>query len=138
MKVELISKLSDISKSDWDNLNTFSHPFMSFDFLNSLEVSKSVHSSTGWNPQHIIIKNTDQEIIGVSPNYLKMHSYGEYIFDHSWANAFENAGGQYYPKLICAIPFTPATGPRIIINPFLKFKFSLFRLWMPTFQKKVT
>ena len=77
MKVELISKLSEIDKNDWDNLNTSGHPFISYDFLNSLEVSKSVHSSTGWIPQHIIIKNTNQEIIGVSPNYLKMHSYGE-------------------------------------------------------------
>ena len=128
MRVELISKLSDVDKNDWNNLNTYNHPFTSYDFLNSLEVSKSVHSSTGWNPQHIIIKNTDQKIIGVSPNYLKMHSYGEYIFDHSWANAFENAGGQYYPKLICAIPFTPATGPRIMINPENKDHKKIFEL----------
>ena len=60
MKVELLSKLSDINKSDWDSLNTFNHPFMSFDFLNSLEVSKSVHSSTGWNPQHIIVKDKNK------------------------------------------------------------------------------
>ena len=134
MNVELISKLSDLSKSDWDSLNTSSHPFISYDFLNSLEVSKSVHSSTGWNPQHIIIKNKDQEIIGVSPNYLKMHSYGEYIFDHSWANAFENAGGQYYPKLICAIPFTPATGPRIMINPKNTDYKKIFELIIKTYE----
>ena len=134
MRVELISKLSDIDKSDWNNLNTYNHPFTSYDFLNSLEVSKSVHSSTGWNPQHIIIKNTNQEIIGVSPNYLKMHSYGEYIFDHSWANAFENAGGQYYPKLICAIPFTPATGPRIMINPENTDHKKIFELIINTYE----
>ena len=134
MRVELISKLSDIDKSDWNNLNTYNHPFTSYDFLNSLEVSKSVHSSTGWNPQHIIIKNTNQEIIGVSPNYLKMHSYGEYIFDHSWANAFENAGGQYYPKLICAIPFTPATGPRIMIKPENTDHKKIFELIINTYE----
>ena len=134
MRVELISKLSDIDKSDWNNLNTYNHPFTSYDFLNSLEVSKSVHSSTGWNPQHIIIKNTNQEIIGVSPNYLKMHSYGEYIFDHSWANAFENAGGQYYPKLICAIPFTPATGPRIMFNPENTDHKKIFELIIKTYE----
>ena len=134
MRVELISKLSDVDKNDWNNLNTYNHPFTSYDFLNSLEVSKSVHSSTGWNPQHIIIKNTNQEIIGVSPNYLKMHSYGEYIFDHSWANAFENAGGQYYPKLICAIPFTPATGPRIMINPENTDHKKIFELIINTYE----
>ena len=75
MKVELLSKLSDIDKSDWDSLNTFNHPFMSFDFLNSLEVSKSVHPSTGWNPKHIIIKNTNNEIIGVSPLKTKLSAF---------------------------------------------------------------
>ena len=117
MKAELVSSLAEVGKSEWDSLNASEHPFTSYDFLNSLEISNSVSSKTGWNPQHIIVKNEKGNIIGVSPNYLKMHSYGEYIFDHAWANAFENAGGQYYPKVLSAIPFTPATGPRVLINP---------------------
>ena len=116
MKCELVSNLNDIDRSQWDSLNTSNHPFTSYDFLNSLEISQSVSPETGWNPQHIIVKNNEGNIIGASPNYLKMHSYGEYIFDHAWANAFENAGGQYYPKLLSAIPFTPATGPRVLID----------------------
>ena len=116
MKCELVSSLADVDRNEWDSLNTSNHPFTSYDFLNSLEISESVSPKTGWSPQHIIVKNNEGKIIGASPNYLKMHSYGEYIFDHAWANAFENAGGQYYPKLLSAIPFTPATGPRVLIN----------------------
>ena len=116
MKCELVSSLAEIDGSEWDSLNTSNHPFTSYDFLNSLEISESVSPKTGWNPQHIIVKSNEGNIIGASPNYLKMHSYGEYIFDHAWANAFENAGGQYYPKLLSAVPFTPATGPRVLIN----------------------
>ena len=117
MKCELVSSLADIDRGDWDSLNKSDHPFTSYDFLNSLEISESVSPKTGWNPQHIIVKNDKGNIVGASPNYLKMHSYGEYIFDHAWANAFENAGGQYYPKSLSAIPFTPATGPRVLIDP---------------------
>ncbi len=117
MKCELVSNLAEVNRNEWDSLNTSNHPFTSYDFLNSLEISESVSAKTGWNPQHIVIKNNKGNIIGASPNYLKMHSYGEYIFDHAWANALENAGGQYYPKLLSAIPFTPATGPRILIDP---------------------
>ena len=134
MKCELVSSLADINKSEWDSLNTSNHPFTSYDFLNSLEISESVSSKTGWNPQHIIIKDKNGNIIGASPNYLKMHSYGEYIFDHAWANAFENAGGQYYPKLLSAIPFTPATGPRILIDSKNVDSEKIFELIISTYE----
>src|SRR5210317_2276603 len=134
MKVELVSKLKDIDRCQWNKLNLFNHPFTSFDFLNSLELSGSVSSKTGWHPQHINVKDTNNKIIGACPNFLKMHSYGEYIFDHAWANAFENAGGQYYPKLISAIPFTPATGPRILINPLNPKNDVIFELIINTFE----
>ena len=134
MKCELVSSLADINKSEWDSLNTSNHPFTSYDFLNSLEISESVSSKTGWNPQHIIIKDKNGNIIGASPNYLKMHSYGEYIFDHAWANAFENAGGQYYPKLLSAIPFTPATGPRILIDSKNADSEKIFELIISTYE----
>ena len=134
MKCELVSSLADVNRNEWDSLNTSNHPFTSYDFLNSLEMSESVTAKTGWNPQHIIIKNNTGNIIGASPNYLKMHSYGEYIFDHAWANAFENAGGQYYPKLLSAIPFTPATGPRILIDPKNPNNNKIFELIMKMFE----
>ena len=134
MKCELVSSLADVNRNEWDSLNTSNHPFTSYDFLNSLEISESVSAKTGWNPQHIIIKNNTGNIIGASPNYLKMHSYGEYIFDHAWANAFENAGGQYYPKLLSAIPFTPATGPRILIDPKNSDNNKIFQLIIKMFE----
>ena len=134
MKCELVSSLADVNRNEWDSLNTSNHPFTSYDFLNSLEMSESVTAKTGWNPQHIIIKNNTGNIIGASPNYLKMHSYGEYIFDHAWANAFENAGGQYYPKLLSAIPFTPATGPRILIDPKSRDSDKIFELIINMFE----
>ena len=134
MKCELVSSLADVNRNEWDSLNTSNHPFTSYDFLNSLEMSESVTAKTGWNPQHIIIKNNTGNIIGASPNYLKMHSYGEYIFDHAWANAFENAGGQYYPKLLSAIPFTPATGPRVLIDPKSPDNDKIFELIINMFE----
>ena len=134
MKCELVSRLADVNRIEWDSLNTSNHPFTSYDFLNSLEISESVSPKTGWNPQHILVKNNKGNIIGASPNYLKMHSYGEYIFDHAWANAFENAGGQYYPKLLSAIPFTPATGPRILIDSKNPDSEKIFELIISTYE----
>ena len=134
MKCELVSRLADVNRIEWDSLNTSNHPFTSYDFLNSLEISESVSPKTGWNPQHILVKNNKGNIIGASPNYLKMHSYGEYIFDHAWANAFENAGGQYYPKLLSAIPFTPATGPRVLIDPKNPENNKIFELIINMFE----
>ena len=134
MKVELISNLREVESTQWDSLNILNHPFTSFDFLNSLEASGSVSPKTGWHPKHIIVKDTNSVIIGACPNFLKTHSYGEYIFDHAWANAFENAGGQYYPKLISAIPFTPATGPRILIEENHPDYNEIFELIINTFE----
>jgi uncharacterized protein len=138
MKIELASSLTNDDKDQWNKLNTCNHPFTSYDFLNALETSNSVCSKTGWTPKHIIVKNEDNTIVGASPNYLKMHSYGEYIFDHSWANAYENAGGQYYPKLLSAIPFTPATGPRILLSPKNKDNDIILRLIIDTYEQLVT
>ena len=116
MRAELVSKLNEVDKFQWDQLNTTNHPFTSYDFLNSLELSNSVCSKTGWQPMHIIIKDANDNIIGACPNYLKMHSYGEYVFDWAWADAFQRNGLNYYPKLLCAVPFTPLTGQRILAN----------------------
>lgn len=137
MKIELASSLSNIDKNQWNKLNICNHPFTSYEFLNALETSNSVSTKTGWTPKHILVKNAANNLIGASPNYLKMHSYGEYIFDHSWANAFENAGGQYYPKLLSAIPFTPATGPRILLSPPKKNNDEIFKLIICTYEQLV-
>ena len=137
MKIELASSLRNIDKNQWNKLNICNHPFTSYEFLNALETSNSVSTKTGWTPKHILVKNAANNLIGASPNYLKMHSYGEYIFDHSWANAFENAGGQYYPKLLSAIPFTPATGPRILLSPQKENNDEIFKLIIGTYEQLV-
>ena len=137
MKIELASSLRNIDKNQWNKLNICNHPFTSYEFLNALETSNSVSTKTGWTPKHILVKSAANDLIGASPNYLKMHSYGEYIFDHSWANAFENAGGQYYPKLLSAIPFTPATGPRILLIPQKKKYDEIFKLIICTYEQLV-
>ena len=137
MKIELASSLSNVDKNQWNKLNICNHPFTSYEFLNALETSNSVSTKTGWTPKHILVKNAANNLIGASPNYLKMHSYGEYIFDHSWANAFENAGGQYYPKLLSAIPFTPATGPRVLLSPQKNNNDEIFKLIIGTYEQLV-
>ncbi len=92
------------------------NPFVSHAFLNALEESGSVCPETGWSPAHLLLEQ-DGEVRGAAPAYLKAHSQGEYVFDHGWADAFERAGGRYFPKLQCAVPFTPATGPRLLVMP---------------------
>lgn len=89
------------------------NPFLCHAFLDALERSGSVGEDTGWLPQHLLLER-DGALIGAVPAYLKLHSQGEYVFDHGWADAFERAGGNYYPKLQIAVPFTPATGPRLL------------------------
>jgi predicted N-acyltransferase len=91
------------------------NPFVSHAFLAALEDSGSATPRTGWGPRHLVAR-LDGDIVGVVPCYLKSHSQGEYVFDHGWADAFERAGGDYYPKLQATVPFTPATGPRLLIR----------------------
>jgi hypothetical protein len=93
-----------------------SNPFVSHAFLSSLEQSKSVGSRTGWDPRYLLAETPDGVLRGAAPCYAKSHSRGEYVFDHGWADAFERAGGDYYPKLQVAVPFTPATGPRLLVR----------------------
>lgn len=94
-----------------------SNPFVSHAFLSSLEQSFSVGARTGWQPQHLLAEGPDGTLLGAVPCYVKSHSRGEYVFDHGWADAFERAGGDYYPKLQVAAPFTPVTGPRLLARP---------------------
>jgi predicted N-acyltransferase len=93
------------------------NPFISHDFLSALEGSGSVRNRTGWQPMHLIAQAGNGTILGVAPCYAKSHSQGEYVFDHGWAEAYERAGGSYYPKLQVSVPFTPATGRRLLVRP---------------------
>lgn len=91
------------------------NPFLSHAFLSAMEESGSATAKTGWHGHHLLLENDEGALIGAIPGYLKSHSQGEYVFDHGWADAFERAGGRYYPKLQCSVPFTPATGPRLLV-----------------------
>ena len=90
------------------------NPFISHNFLSSIEASNSVGPRTGWQPRHLLAEDTAGTLLGAAPCYVKTHSRGEYVFDQGWAEAFERAGGDYYPKLQVAVPFTPVTGPRLL------------------------
>ena len=109
------SKISSITKKQWQQCAGDTNPFLEYDFLWCLEESKSIGEEKGWIPYHISI-HKNNKTIAVAPLYIKLHSQGEYVFDHSWANAYENAGGRYYPKLQGSVPFTPVTGNRILIS----------------------
>jgi predicted N-acyltransferase len=106
---------SDFSGDSCRHLTTDYNPFVSHDFFAALEASGSACARTGWGPRHLIAR-LDGVIAGIVPCYLKSHSQGEYVFDRGWADAFERAGGRYYPKLQASVPFTPATGPRLLIR----------------------
>jgi uncharacterized protein len=93
------------------------NPFVSHDFLSALELSESVRGRVGWQPMHLLAEDATGALLGVVPCYAKSHSRGEYVFDHGWAEAYERAGGSYYPKLQVSVPFTPATGPRLLVRP---------------------
>uniref|UniRef100_A0A7N0U6H5 Acyl-CoA N-acyltransferase n=1 Tax=Kalanchoe fedtschenkoi TaxID=63787 RepID=A0A7N0U6H5_KALFE len=120
--VSVASSILDVASKDWDacaldatGLESF-NPFITHGFLSSLEESGSAVKETGWIPQHIVARDESQNILGVIPLYLKSHSYGEYVFDRSWADAYYSYGARYYPKLQCCVPFTPVTSPRILIR----------------------
>jgi len=119
IEIQALPDLTTVSASDWDacaNPEGGTHPvdpFTTHRFLRALETSGSVGPNSGWQPRYLVARQGDL-VIAVAPLYAKAHSQGEYIFDHNWAHAYENAGGQYYPKLQMAVPFTPATGRRFL------------------------
>ena len=117
LKVQIFDKIGDISPQDWNTCVGANEPFARHEFLSSLEDSQCVSAENGWHPQHFALFDETDKLLACAPAYLKSHSYGEYVFDWSWAEAYERAGGRYYPKLQCAIPFTPVTGRRILLHP---------------------
>nr|WP_315024490.1 GNAT family N-acetyltransferase [Brevundimonas diminuta] len=116
--LQVNDRIAAIGRDAWDACAAPSgDPFVSYDFLNACETSGSAVPSEGWAARHLSLHDEDGAVIGVMPLYLKGHSQGEYVFDHSWADAYERAGGRYYPKLLGAVPFTPASGPRFLNAP---------------------
>ena len=124
ISIKVVKSISELDREEWnscaifysaDGLDKIEDPFISYDFLDALEKSKSVGGNTGWLPYHLaaIRKN---KLVGAVPLYLKSNSQGEYIFDYNWAHAFERAGGRYYPKLQISVPFTPVTGRRLLVS----------------------
>jgi predicted N-acyltransferase len=114
--VRLKSGIAEIDAAAWDSLAGDSNPFITHAFLRALEESGSAAPETGWMPRHLVLEDSSGAMIGAAPVYLKSHSLGEYVFDHGWAHAYEQAGGRYYPKLLCAVPFTPVPGPRLLAH----------------------
>lgn len=129
LHISVVGAIDEIDAATWDacanpapdghnpHQETACNPFVSHSFLSAMEESQSVGGRTGWQPQHVVARTADGELVAVAPCYLKSHSRGEYVFDRGWAEAYERAGGSYYPKLQIAVPFTPATGPRLLVRP---------------------
>ena len=137
LRVHAVGSIGQVSAAEWDacanpmpyaaNATAASlpaedqenvyNPFISYDFLSALEESGSVGEQSGWQVRHLIVKDTGGALLATAPCYVKSHSRGEYVFDRGWAEAYERAGGDYYPKLQVAVPFTPATGRRLLVKP---------------------
>src|SRR5882762_8562075 len=129
LRIRVLPSIGEVPADLWDgcanpevqevsSLPAF-NPFISHDFLSALEESRSAQARTGWQPQHLLAEDESGRVLGVAPCYLKSHSQGEYVFDRGWAEAYELAGGDYYPKLQVSVPFTPATGRRLLARPSL-------------------
>ncbi len=118
LSLRAITGLDGIDRDAWDALaNPVGEeydPFLSWDFLEALEASGCVGEETGWSPRHLLLESEDGRLLGMMPFYIKSHSMGEYVFDQGWADAYERAGGHYYPKFLTAVPFTPVTGRRVL------------------------
>jgi len=112
----LVERIADVGAEAWRRLDDAGNPFVGYEFLSALEDSGCCSAKTGWLPQHVVVEDESGRMVGAMPAYLKSHSFGEYVFDHGWADAFERAGGRYYPKLQASVPFTPVTGPRLLVD----------------------
>lgn len=123
LSIRVASSIGAFTRAEWDRFSGASrehcetpyNPFISFDFLSILEESGCAVRKTGWQGHHLRLEDATGTVLGAVPCYAKSHSQGEYVFDHGWADAFERAGGRYYPKLQASVPFTPATGPRLLV-----------------------
>lgn len=114
LRAEIVGSIDAVDADSWNACAGPGNPFVRHGFLAALEQSGSAAAETGWLPRHAVLKDESGEIVAAAPLYVKSHSYGEYVFDWGWAEAYARAGGRYYPKLQCAVPFTPVTGPRLL------------------------
>ncbi len=117
VSVKVTSSIAAIAPEQWDACAGDDNPFVSHAFLLAMEESGAAGAEAGWAPQHLLLEDPDGRLIGCVPCYLKNHSYGEYVFDWGWAEAYERAGGTYYPKLQVSVPFSPVSGPRLLVRP---------------------
>ena len=122
--IRLVTSVAEIGRDDWDRVargdgahadGRPADPFLAYDFFHALEASGSASPATGWHPRHLVIDGAAGRPVAILPTWAKSHSQGEYVFDHGWAQAYERAGGRYYPKLQVSVPFTPVTGPRLLV-----------------------
>ena len=116
VRARVLAAAADMPAAQWDACAGPDNPFTRHAFIAALEASGSAVARTGWQAAHIVVDDGDGVPMGILPAYVKSHSQGEYVFDHGWGDAYERAGGLYYPKLHCAVPFTPATGPRLLLR----------------------
>lgn len=117
LTLQTFDRISAIDSMEWDRCAGDDNPFVSYAFLSALEDSGSVSAESGWLPQHLTLRDAAGRLLGAMPLYVKGHSHGEYVFDYAIADAYERAGGRYYPKLLSAVPFTPVPGPRFLVHP---------------------
>jgi uncharacterized protein len=116
VRAETVGRLSEIPAAEWDALDAAGNPFLSHAFLDALETQACVGDDTGWEPRHLVLREECGRLAGAVPRYEKAHSWGEFIFDWNWAQSYARAGLDYYPKQLAAIPFTPVTGPRLLVR----------------------
>ncbi len=117
MTIRTFDAVADVPAAAWDACAGADNPFVGHAFLKALEDSGSVGAKSGWLPCHVAVEDGAGALLAAAPMYVKSHSQGEYVFDHGWAQAYERAGGRYYPKLQVAVPFTPVPGPRLLVRP---------------------
>lgn len=121
LKVNCINRMTELDAAQWNALAGSDYPFLRYEFLNALEQSGGVSPQTGWQARHLLVTE-DDVLLAIMPLYLKSHSWGEYVFDQAWAQAYQQHGLEYYPKLLSAIPFTPCQGPRLAIKSGIEFE----------------
>ena len=119
-KISFVSSLKNINRAEWNALIDQNDPFLCYEFLSALENNNCLSEEFGWYPHHLIVRNESNVLIAAIPFYIKTNSYGEFVFDWSWASAYEQAGLAYYPKLISSVPYTPVTGKRILLSDQLE------------------
>lgn len=117
MQTEFLPRIADLDPADWNGLTASGNPFLRHEFLHALEESGCVGGDSGWEPAHFAARGDNGELIGALPCYLKTHSWGEFVFDFAWADAYARSGRSYYPKAVSAVPYTPAGGPRLLVPP---------------------